>query len=188
MAGFDHFNLLGPFYDLIFGRSKNQNIVKITDIDDGQLVLDVGGGTGRISVLLKEKTTKVIVADAAIRMIKQAQNKGIDAVNAASEQLPFGAKHFDRIVMVDALHHVENQQVTLNEMWRILANGGKIVIEEPNIHNFAVKLIALGEKLLLMRSHFIPPEEIVAMCRFDPQAQVDLVHGKGISWIIITRQ
>ena len=188
MAQFDHFNLLGPIYDLVFGRSKNKQIVKLTDVDTDQVVLDVGGGTGRIAVLFEGLTSKVFIADAAIKMIRQAQTKGVQTVNATSEELPFRAGSIDRIVMVDALHHVENQQKTLDEMWRLLAEGGKIVIEEPNIHNWFVKLIAIGEKLLLMRSHFLPPKKIVDMCQFNRKAQVDLVFGKGIVWIVISRE
>ncbi len=57
--------------------------------------------------------------------------------------------------MVNALHHVCNQQETVNELWRTLQPGGRIVIEEPDVRTFAVKLFALGEKLALMRSHFL---------------------------------
>lgn len=185
MAKFDHFNFLGPIYDLIFGRSNNQEIVKLTDIKDSQCVLDVGGGTGRISVLLKKETAKIIIADSAINMIKQAQDKGIQAVNAVSEELPFRDGCFDRIVMVDAFHHVENQEITLNEMWRLLAKDGKIIIEEPNVHNLIVKMIALGEKLLLMRSHFVSPENIADMFQIYPQARTILKMGKGIAWIVV---
>jgi len=188
MKKFDHFNFLGPIYDLIFGRSKNQEIVRLTDIKDGQHILDVGGGTGRISVLLKKDSAKIIIADSAINMIRQAQDKGIHAVNAASEELPFRDGCFDRIVMVDAFHHVKNQEITLNEMWRLLAKDGKIIIEEPNVHNLFVKMIALGEKLLLMRSHFVSPENIAEMFRKYPQARTILKIGKGIAWIIVSKQ
>jgi hypothetical protein len=34
------------------------------------------------------------------------------------------------------------------------------VIEEPDIHDWGVKLVALGEKLALMRSHFLSGSEI----------------------------
>ena len=45
-------------------------------------------------------------------------------------------------------------------MFRVLKPGGLLVIEEPDIRTFGVKLIAIAEKLLLMRSHFLAPEEI----------------------------
>ena len=60
--------------------------------------------------------------------------------------------------MVDALHHVINHGQTAREMYRVLKPGGRIVIEEPDIRSFYVKLIAVAEKLLLMRSHFLSPQ------------------------------
>jgi len=70
----------------------------------------------------------------------------------------------------------------------LLAKDGKIIIEEPNVHNLIVKMIALGEKLLLMRSHFVPPERIAERFRSFPQARLTLKMGKGIAWIIVSKQ
>jgi hypothetical protein len=43
---------------------------------------------------------------------------------------------------------------------RVLAPGGRAVIEEPDITHPGVRLVALGERLLLMRSQFRVPQEI----------------------------
>ena len=67
----------------------------------------------------------------------------------------FKDKSFDRVIMVDALHHVKDYRITIHELWRVLMPGGRIVIEEPDIQTFPVKLMALVEKIALMRSHFI---------------------------------
>ena len=188
MANFDHFNFIGPIYDKIFGRTIDHEIVKLAAVQKDHALLDVGGGTGRVTVLLKGKTKKLFIADSAIRMLREAQAKGIPCVNSGSERLPFKEGSFDRIIMVDALHHVEDQQQTLDEMWRLLSPRGMIIIEEPDIHHILVKLIALGEKLLLMRSHFLKPKKIIEMCHFDPDALVEFQPGQGINWFIVTRQ
>jgi demethylmenaquinone methyltransferase/2-methoxy-6-polyprenyl-1,4-benzoquinol methylase len=67
--------------------------------------------------------------------------------------------------MVDAFHHVCDQQQTAAELLRVLAPGGRLVVEEPNIETLTVKLIALAEKLALMRSHFLSPSAIAQMFR-----------------------
>lgn len=187
MANFNHFNFIGPIYDRIFGRTIDHEILKLAMVQEDHTVLDVGGGTGRVTVLLKGKTRKLFIADSAIRMLREAQDKGMSCVNSNSELLPFSDGSFDRILIVDALHHVDNQQQTLNEMWRLLAPGGLMIIEEPDIRHILVKLIALGEKLLLMRSHFLKPKKIIDMCQFAPNALVEFQAGKGINWFIITR-
>jgi len=187
MSGFDHFNLISPIYDLVFGRHVDHTMVAKADLQPDQKLLDVGGGTGRVTALFAEVSSDLLIADSAISMLRRAQEKSLRTVNTHSEKLPFAAQTFDRIIMVDALHHVADQQETLNEMWRVLAVGGKMVVEEPNKKNFIVKLIALGEKILMMRSHFLLPEEIVRMCQFDPSAEIETHFERGNAWIIIAK-
>jgi len=188
MSKFDHFNFIGPIYDLVFGRSESKKIVELTELRKDQNLLDVGGGTGRVTVLYKTISNNLLIVDSAQNMLRKAQEKGIRTVCSQSERLPFRDLKFDRIIIVDALHHVRDQQQTLDEMWRLLAPGGKIIIEEPDFQYFLVKLVALGEKLLLMRSHFLAPQKIIEMCHFSKDATVELQREGGIAWIIITRQ
>jgi len=187
MAKFDHFNLLSPVYDLVFGRTSQSAIIELAEIKPHHTVLDVGGGTGRVAVQMIPIAQSTIIADSALKMIREAQKKGIIAINANAEQLPFKDGTFDRIIMVDALHHVVDQRQTLDELRRLLKPGGMLVIEEPDIHHWLVKLIALGEKLLLMRSHFLKPQEIKAMCSCLDVRSVDIHTDKGIAWIVIRK-
>ncbi len=188
MSGFDHFNLLGPVYDLVFGRRTDHDMVDFAKVEPGHKLLDVGGGTGRVAVLFDKFPEDVLIVDAAMGMLKQAQEKELQTVNGSSEHLPLSAGTFDRVIMVDALHHVKDQVETLNETWRVLAPGGRLVIEEPDIRNFWVKLIALGEKIALMRSRFLPVERILEICQFDDRESIQLTRKNGIAWIIITKE
>lgn len=187
MAKFDHFNFIGPIYDRVFGSRTDQKIVELADVKFQHSLLDVGGGTGRVAASFLPITSNVIIADSALRMLQQAKSKGLSAIQTQSETLPFPDSAFDRIIMVDAFHHVFDQRQSLDEIWRTLAPGGRLIIEEPDIQNFAVKLIALGEKILLMRSKFLKPTEIMMMCNFGDVAQCDLLTDKGIAWVIIDK-
>jgi ubiquinone/menaquinone biosynthesis C-methylase UbiE len=187
MSRLDHFNFLGPVYDLVFGRAIDHDMVEIAGLQPDHKLLDVGGGTGRVAVLFKEITDQILIVDSAIGMLRKAQDKGLRTVNGNSERLPVRTGAFDRVIMVDALHHVRDQAETLQETWRVLAPGGQLVIEEPDIHNFWVKLVALGEKILLMRSRFLPPEEIVEICQFMDRDSIQLIKNNSIAWIIITK-
>lgn len=187
MTKFDHFNLLGPVYDKVFGRTSQSAIVELAEIEPEHTVLDMGGGTGRVAVQVVLIAKCTIIADSALMMIREAQKKGIKAINAHAEQLPFKAGAFDRIIMVDALHHVADQRQTLDELWRSLKPGGTLIIEEPDIHHWIVKLIAFGEKLLLMRSDFLSPHEIRAMCSYVDAESIHIHTEKGIAWIIMQK-
>ncbi len=187
MSGIDHFNLISSIYDFIFGRKKDYEIIARADVGQNDRLLDVGGGTGRVSVLFKSQTGNIAIADSARKMLFKAKEKGLVCVQALSEWLPFQTQSFDRIIMVDALHHVADQSRTLNEMWRLLAPGGKIIIEEGDIDHWLVKIIAFGEKCLLMRSHFLHAKEIMKLCQFDETAWVRITRQKGVVWVIISK-
>lgn len=187
MAKFDHFNFISLIYDRVFGRSTDQRIVNLSKVESHHSLLDIGGGTGRVAISFFSLTPTIIIADSALRMLQQAKSKGLSAIQTQSETLPFPDSAFDRIIMVDAFHHVFDQRQSLDEIWRTLAPGGRLIIEEPDIQNFAVKLIALGEKILLMRSKFLKPTEIMMMCNFGDVAKCDLLTDKGIAWVIIDK-
>lgn len=187
MAKFDHFDLISPLYDMIFGRRIDHEIVEIADVHDDDALLDVGGGTGRVSILFNGRVKKMFIVDSSINMLREAQEKGIKTINSNSERLPFPDESFQRIIIVDALHHVKNQKETLAEMWRVLSKGGKIIIEEPDINNFVVKLIALGEKIMLMRSHFISPRDIAELSSFEDSTHIETRTEKGNAWIVIQK-
>ncbi|MGC8837575.1 MAG: class I SAM-dependent methyltransferase, partial [Anaerolineae bacterium] len=94
---------------------------------------------------------------------------------------PSGA--YGRIVVVDAFHHLADQARALQEMWRVLAPGGRVVIEEPDIRHLAVRGIALGERLLLMQSRF-RPAEWVAEGLASLGAEVRIVREGAVYWVV----
>jgi ubiquinone/menaquinone biosynthesis C-methylase UbiE len=73
---------------------------------------------------------------------------------------------------------------TAREMFRVLKPGGVLVIEEPDIRTFGVKLIAIAEKLLLMRSHFLAPDEIMKLF---PDGEKTIRTEDSTAWVIIRK-
>ncbi|MFU8827563.1 MAG: class I SAM-dependent methyltransferase [Brevefilum sp.] len=188
MSKFDHFNLIGPIYDRLFRGRTHDTLREWVNPVPHTRMLDLGGGTGRTSIQFSDGLSEIIVADSAKNMLAEARKKGLTTVNASAERLPFADGCFDRIIMVDAFHHVADQQQTMDQIWRTLAPGGRLVIEEPDIHHWFVKLIALAEKFLLMRSHFLKPQEILAMSSYDDVKNAQIDSEKGIAWVIIDKR
>ena len=127
-----------------------------------------------------------MIADPSLGMLRQADQTQLGLACSNSEALPFPNNSFERVIMVDALHHVIHQGQTAREMYRVLKPGGRIVIEEPDIRKFGVKLIAVAEKLLLMRSHFLSPKEIVDLFSFD-LAKASIHAAEGNAWVVIEK-
>jgi ubiquinone/menaquinone biosynthesis C-methylase UbiE len=159
----DHFDLIAGFYDRAGEFRVSEQLLGWLSLSPNCLLLDAGGGTGRVAASLRGMVRDVFVADLSFGMLRRSADKRLATICSPVELLPFPSGSIDRIVMVDALHHVTDQGQTACELLRILAPGGRMVIVEPDIHKFIVKLIAIGEKVLLMRSHFLTGEKIAAL-------------------------
>jgi ubiquinone/menaquinone biosynthesis C-methylase UbiE len=157
---FDHFNLIAGFYDRAGQFIVTERLLDLLSLSPNQLLVDAGGGTGRVAVALRGMVKATFVVDTSRGMLQRAAGKGLATVRSPVEFLPFPSGSIDRILMMDALHHVKDHQMTVCELWRVLAPGGRILIIEPDIRKLSVKAIAFGEKLLLMRSHFLTSREI----------------------------
>jgi len=172
---FDHFDIISGLYNRIAKYSPPARLLDLLDLPPNGLLLDAGGGTGRVAEALRLMVREVVVADLSRGMLRHAVDKSLTTTCAPVELLPFASETFERIIIVDALHHVLDMGEAITELWRVLAPGGRIFIIEPDIHKFVVKLIATGEKILLMRSHFLTAENIsTLLARQNTQVRVVL--------------
>jgi len=163
----DHFGIIAPFYDFFLGRRFPQIPASLLKLPTEGLLLDAGGGTGRVAIHFRSLAKNVVLSDLSLPMLLQARFKGgLFPVQAHAERLPFNDNTFDRIVVVDALHHFCDQGQAIQDLIRVLTPGGRMVIEEPDITLFAVKIVAYLENLLRMQSRFLSASEI---CRIISQ-------------------
>ena len=164
VAMLHHFDHLARYYDRFLGRPKLGVLRDLLLLPVSGLMLDEGGGTARVSYPLRPHVGEVVVADLSLPMLRQARRKGrLWTVKSDAERLPFSDESFERILVVDAFHHFADQRQSLVEVVRVLKKGGRVVIEDPDVRRRPVKLAALAEKLLLMRSRFLSPPSIVDM-------------------------
>jgi ubiquinone/menaquinone biosynthesis C-methylase UbiE len=187
MTHFNHFDFLSPYYDRFIKYKDPTRFSVLAGLPTEGFLLDAGGGTGRKSYPFLKMVSRIIIADSSMGMLSQASKKGgFITICGETEQLPFADSSFERVIMVDALHHVADYRSTAKELWRLVKPGGRIVIEEPDIRSGAVKIMALIEKLALMRSHFIPPQEIADSFRY-PNSSVNIEVEASNAWIVINK-
>jgi demethylmenaquinone methyltransferase/2-methoxy-6-polyprenyl-1,4-benzoquinol methylase len=131
---------------------------------------------------------QVVVNDLSHRMLKQASKKTVVPVRSLVEQLPFADQTFDRILIVDALHHFKDQHRSIHELLRVLKSGGRLAIEEYDLDRRAVKLLALAEKVMGMRSRFLRPAEIREMMGSNSMSTKIEHPSRHTAWIIVDKR
>jgi len=157
----DDFRFIARFYDQIIKSNDDIHWKNIICEMNPERILDVGGGTGRLTQFLVNCCKKIYICDLSFPMLRAAKNKGIfQEIYCSIEKSPFMKPAFDCIVMVDAFHHLLNQRTAIQQVLSLLKPDGIFILEEPDITRWQVKLISLGEKLLFMRSHFQKSEII----------------------------
>ncbi len=102
-------------------------------------VLDIGCGTGGFLAVIAGIVKEVIGIDISPEFVNATQ-KTIDRhrlTNArielgSSEDMPFPDEHFEAVVIIDVLHHLESVPPSLREAHRVLKPGGRLIVFEPN--------------------------------------------------------
>ncbi len=185
----DHFGFFAPFYDRVFGPPDPARLISLLRLPVAGRLLDAGGGTGRVSCQLRPYVDELVISDVSTEMLRQAQEKETSCQAAAhAEFLPFPDESFDRLLVVDALHHFCNQQEAIVELVRVLKPGGRLLIEEPDLRRFAVKMVAVAEKVTLMQSHFYYPAEIRTMVAAQGLETQVVSDGGFAAWIVADKQ
>ncbi|UCF92051.1 MAG: class I SAM-dependent methyltransferase [Desulfobacterales bacterium] len=180
----DHFDLIASIYDRLIGAPDIERLRTLLDLPTPGWMLDGGGGTGRVASRLRPLVGHLVVNDLSHRMLQKACEKSMWPVRARVERLPFADAHFDRVLVVDALHHFGDQREAIRDLVRVLKPGGRLVIEEPDLNRKTVKLLAVGEKLALMRSRFHTPQAIRAMLTSHGLSARIESDGRFTAWII----
>lgn len=98
-------------------------------------LLDLGCGTGyRTYQLSKSKDTVVTGVDISESNISVAKSRypSVNFICVSGERLPFDACKFDAVYATDVLEHVDNLDLVINEVTRVLKLGGLFSIVVPN--------------------------------------------------------
>lgn len=96
-------------------------------------ILDIGGGSGMMSRLLNDSEhTDCYCLDISHAMLKHAP---VDAIQGDALSLPFSSNTFDLIIAAAFFHHLPSmERELLEECYRVLSPGGRIVGYDPNAH------------------------------------------------------
>ncbi|MBN1656857.1 MAG: methyltransferase domain-containing protein, partial [Anaerolineae bacterium] len=120
----------------------------------GKRMLDVGCGPA-LDVAHLAPDNMVVGIDISAETLRRASAAGIEVlVGDAEGILPFEEGSFDVVILKDVFEHLLDPAHLLRESYRILGNGGTMVINVPNHFFFWGRLRLLLGKGLLWKTPF----------------------------------
>lgn len=103
--------------------------------------VDIGGGYGRLSVVLRKYANKVTLAEPSQQQLDISKEflKGkpkVETKLAQAEKLPFKDGELDLAMIVRIIHHLPDPVPAFEEINRVLKKDGYFLIEFANYGNF----------------------------------------------------
>ena len=164
-------------------------------------ILDVGCGTGVISLLLAELEHSVTGIDLSEGMLKKAKEKArtfslpVEFKNGDAEDLPFEDEAFDVVTNRHLLWALPNPEKAISEWKRVLKPGGKVIIIDGSSGDYSrlrrqvwryfvsMPLILITERRnTFCHQHYKHIEPYLPMRhRKRPQTDIEILENLGFS-------
>ncbi len=124
-----------------FKDEVRDRILQKLDIES-KIVGDLGCGTGFISLGLAAKKPNIVFSlDQSLNMLKELKRESIRLgfnniypIRSSLDELALFDESLDAITINMALHHVVEAGKSIQEMYRVLKIGGKVVISDVLEH------------------------------------------------------
>lgn len=140
------FDSVAPKYDVMndlmsmgLHRAWKAYTVMVANLQEGDKVLDIAGGTGDLALAFSKKvgnSGQVVHTDINEAMLSTGRNRLIDEGVALptlvcdAEKLPFADNYFNLVSVAFGLRNMTHKDVALAEMQRVLKPGGKLLVLE----------------------------------------------------------
>ena len=163
------YDVMNDIMSLGVHRLWKRFTLEISNVRNGQRVLDLAGGTGDLAAKISSRVGaqgQVVVTDINAAMLARGRerlvNEGlignVEYVQADAENLPFSDNYFDCITMAFGLRNVTHKDRALAAMYRVLKPGGQLLVLEfsrlnipalqPLYDLYSFKLLPLMGKLI----------------------------------------
>lgn len=149
-----------PFYDvfttLLGAGAVHRRLVDQAELTAGQRVLEIGCGTGNLTVRAKRAHPDVefVGSDPDPLALARAERKarsltGIRFERGYAQQLSYADGHFDRVLSALMLHHLDldTKAAAVTEVFRVLRPGGRLHVVDfaghaHGVHGFLAQRMA----------------------------------------------
>jgi len=134
------FTAVAPRYDLMndlmsmgIHRLWKRTFARMAAPRDGQVIVDVAGGTGDVARLLAGPARRVYVCDPSLPMMaagRQRGDGGIEWLAGEAEHIPLADASVDTVTIAFGIRNATHLDRALAEMARVLKPGGRLLCLE----------------------------------------------------------
>jgi ubiquinone/menaquinone biosynthesis C-methylase UbiE len=153
--------------------------------------VDVGGGYGRLCVLLENFADKVTLAEPSQQQLDIAakfleNHPEVDRKLMQADDLKFKDSSIDLLTMVRVMHHLPDPSAEFNEVSRVLSDDGYAIIEVANYTHarnrikHIIKLQKFPIKPVDIRSEANKKESEIAFVNHNPQTVIRQLEHAGL--------
>ena len=152
----DYYNKKSKYWDSF---EKDQVLPLLGDISDKE-ILDVGAGSGRLSLRLANEGAQLTALDLSQKMLDKLQSKNskLKIVVGDAENLPFEDESFDVVMATFLIVHLKDLSRFFDEAYRVLKPNGKFLI--TNINQRKAPEIKTKDGLVEIESYYHRPEAV----------------------------
>ncbi len=134
-------------YDTTLGKVRRHHamldlVVSCSGVRDGDKVLDIGCGTGLLSLkFLEQADCSITAIDSSEKMLGIFREKieqchlshRIHCEECSAEEMAFPPHHFDIVASTVALHHVKEKGPVMLKVYDALKDGGRFVLGDMDL-------------------------------------------------------
>lgn len=125
-----------------YNESIKNKLLNLQILKKDMTIMDLGAGDGYLSRAVAKFVKKVIAVDISGKMLKELKKKArdngiknIETLESDGQDVPIEKETVDCLCANMYLHHIENPDTAIKEMYRVLKPGGKIYISDFAEHS-----------------------------------------------------
>lgn len=164
----------------VFTTPSAAKLVSFAGVATGQMLLDLGCGTGVAAITAARRGAKARGLDLSPVLLERARehaqlaNLDVDFAEGDAESLPYGDNEFDVVLSQFGHMFAPRPEVAIGEMLRELKPGGTIAFSTWPPHLY------VGRMFALIGRHLPPPEGVASPVSWgDPKIVAERLAGKA---------
>jgi ubiquinone/menaquinone biosynthesis C-methylase UbiE len=177
-----------PIGNLVM-KFESRLVLELVQPDRNDQILDAGCGTGVFTSDFLDSGSSVVGLDLSLPMLVTARRKmagrPFSPVQGDMLSLPFGNNTFTTTVSITALEFISDARKALDELFRVTAPGGTVVVATLNsLSPWADRRRAktfLGQKHVLENAYYRSGQELLALGPSKGLARTAIHFQKGDS-------